>query len=198
MSKILVFLPHRVWHRILCLGHVLTIRGMCPSRRRQWADFLVPLAAPLHRQYKTARTETRWHLLLKIGQMPTQTSASRGYVLFDIKMAFMPSVVWCRQGAHTKALKLSAECGHISRSAQNLERHGSSRMSNAVRIRNTGFCDQNDRLRLHPETSENFYIIRALFPAASAFGGMFIPLYLRSWYLREDSASCQYRGSRHL
>lgn len=55
-----------------------------------------------------------------------------------------------------------------------------------------------NRLRLHPETSENFYIIRALFPAASAFGGMFIPLYLRSWYLREGSASCQYRGSRHL
>ena len=43
----------------------------------------MPLAAPLHRQYKTARTETRWHLLLKIGQMPTQTSASRGYVLFS-------------------------------------------------------------------------------------------------------------------
>ena len=40
------------------------------------------LASPLHRQYKTARTETRWHLLLKTGQMPTQTSASRGYVLF--------------------------------------------------------------------------------------------------------------------
>ena len=38
--------------------------------------------APLHRQYKTARTETRRHLLLKIRQMPTQTSASRGYVLF--------------------------------------------------------------------------------------------------------------------
>ena len=36
----------------------------------------------LHRQYKTARTETRWHLLLKTWQMPTQTSASRGYVLF--------------------------------------------------------------------------------------------------------------------
>ena len=60
------------------------------------------------------------------------------------------------------------------------------------------FAQKNDRLRLHPETSENFYIMRALFPAAFAFGGMFIPLYLRSWYLREDSASCQYRGSRHL
>ena len=35
-----------------------------------------------HRQYKTARTETRCHLLLKIWQMATQTSASRGYVLF--------------------------------------------------------------------------------------------------------------------
>jgi len=52
---------------------------------------LMPL---LHRQYKTARTETRWHLLLKIMQMPIQTSASRGYVLFDIKVAFMPAVVW--------------------------------------------------------------------------------------------------------
>ena len=40
------------------------------------------LAVLPHRQYKTARTETRWHLLLKTWQMPTQTSASRGYVLF--------------------------------------------------------------------------------------------------------------------
>ena len=66
------------------------------ASRRQWADFLVSLMAPLHRQYKTARTETRRHLLLKIRQMPTQTSVSRGYVLF--------------RGAnkgHTKVLKLS-------------------------------------------------------------------------------------------
>ena len=41
------------------------------------------LAVLPHRQYKTARTETRWHLLLKTGQMPIQTSASRGYVLFS-------------------------------------------------------------------------------------------------------------------
>ena len=85
--------------------------GACPTHRRQWTDFLVSLMAPLHRQYKTARTETRRHLLLKIRQIPTQTSASRGYVLFDIKMAFMPSVVWCRKG-HTRILKLSAGCGH--------------------------------------------------------------------------------------
>ena len=101
--------------------------GACPTHRRQWADFLVSLMAPLHRQYKTARTETRRHLLLKIRQMPTQTSASRGYVLFDIKMAFMPSVVWCRKG-HTRILKLSAGCGHDPRSVQNLERHGPSKM----------------------------------------------------------------------
>ena len=101
--------------------------GACPTHRRQWADFLVSLMAPLHRQYKTARTETRRPLLLKIRQMPTQTSASRGYVLFDIKMAFMPSVVWCRKG-HTRILKLSAGCGHDPRSAPNLERHGSSKM----------------------------------------------------------------------
>ena len=82
--------------------------GACPTHRRQWADFLVSLMAPLHRQYKTARTETRRHLLLKIRQMPTQTSALRGYVLFDIKMAFMPSVVWCRKGHTQKSYKLSS------------------------------------------------------------------------------------------
>ena len=57
--------------------------GVCPTSHRQWADFLVPLVPPLHRQYKTARTETRWHLLLKTWQMPIQTSASRGYVLLS-------------------------------------------------------------------------------------------------------------------
>ena len=60
----------------------LNTPGGCPASHRQWADFLVSLMAPLHRQYKTARTETRWHLLLKTWQMPIQTSASRGYVLF--------------------------------------------------------------------------------------------------------------------
>ena len=102
--------------------------GACPTHRRQWADFLVSLMAPLHRQYKTARTETRRHLLLKIRQMPTQTSASRGYVLFDIKVAFMPSVVWCHKGHTQKSYKLSSGCGHDPRSAPNLEKHGSSKM----------------------------------------------------------------------
>ena len=96
--------------------------GACPTHRRQWADFLVSLMAPLHRQYKTARTETRWHLLLKIGQMPTQTSASRGYVLFR----------GANKGHTQKSYKLSPGCGHDPRSAPNLERHGSSRMPAAA------------------------------------------------------------------
>ena len=92
--------------------------GACPAHRRQWADFLVSLMAPLHRQYKTARTETRWHLLLKIRQMPIQTSASRGYVLFR----------GANKGHTRKSYKLSPGCGHDPRSAPNLERHGSSQM----------------------------------------------------------------------
>ena len=55
--------------------------GACPTHRRQWADFLAALTVLPHRQYKTARTETRCHLLLKTWQMAIQTSASRGYVL---------------------------------------------------------------------------------------------------------------------
>ena len=92
--------------------------GCMSASRRQWADFLVSLMAPLHRQYKTARTETRCHLLLKIWQMAIQTSASRGYVLF--------------RGANKVHTQKSAHCllacAHSPWSAPNLERHGSSRM----------------------------------------------------------------------
>ena len=96
--------------------------GACPTHRRQWADFLVSLMAPLHRQYKTARTETRRHLLLKIRQMPTQTSASRGYVLLREY----------RQARHKSPTNCLPGCGHDPRSAPNLERHGSSRMPAAA------------------------------------------------------------------
>ena len=145
-------------------------------------------AAPLHRQYKTARTETRWHLLLKIGQMPTQTSASRGYVLFSgVDKGHTPKPLNCLRSAATfrGVLKTWKDTDH--RGCQT--RCGLEIPDFAIRMTVSGcVC----------ETSENFYIIRALFPAASAFGGMFIPLYLCSWYLREGSASCQYRGSHHL
>ena len=100
------------------------------------------LAASLHRQYKTARTETRWHLLLKIRQMPIQTSASRGYVLFI-----------SGNKRHTKVLKLSAglrthpaECSKLGKTQI---------IADAKRgvVRNTGFCGQNCRRLFYPELS---------------------------------------------
>ena len=123
--------------------------GACPAHRRQWADFLVSLMAPLHRQYKTARTETRCHLLLKTWQMTIQTSASRGYVLFDIKVAFMPPVVWCRKGHTQKSYKLSsgmrtwpAECSKL----------GKTRIiedANIRLVRNATFVEPNFHLHFH-------------------------------------------------
>ena len=118
------FLLCRFCQFLPCLGHVLTLREDVSDKPQTRADFLVPLAAPLHRQYKTARTETRWHLLLKIRQMPIQTSASRGYVLFS----------GANKGHSQKVLKLSAACGHASRSVQNLERHRSSQLAKTAEL----------------------------------------------------------------
>ncbi len=106
--------------------------GACPAHRRQWADFLVSLMAPLHRQYKTARTETRRHLLLKIRQMPTQTSASRGYVLLREY----------RQARHKSPTNCLPGCGHDPRSAPNLERHGSSKMQTSDRLEMPHFLNR--------------------------------------------------------
>ena len=113
--------------------------GACPTHRRQWADFLVSLMAPLHRQYKTARTETRWHLLLKTRQMITQTSASRGYVLFR----------GANKGHTQKSYKLSsgmrtwpAECSKL----------GKTRIiedANIRLVRNATFFEPNFRLHFH-------------------------------------------------
>ena len=76
----------RFLHLIPCLlprfDHPM---GACPTHRRQWADFLAALTALPRRYDKTARTETRCHLLLKLRQVTTQTSASRGYVLLQHK-----------------------------------------------------------------------------------------------------------------
>ena len=107
-----------------CLSKFGALRGSCPTHRRQWADFLVSLMAPLHRQYKTARTETRGHLLLKIRQMPTQTSASRGYVLLRGAI----------RDTHKSPTNCLPGCGHDPRSAPNLERHGSSKMQTSGRL----------------------------------------------------------------
>ena len=92
----------------------------------------MPLVAPLHRQYKTARTETRYHLLLKTGQMTTQTAASRGYVLFRsaIRDTHKSPKIVCSLWTH------HVECSKL----------GKTQMFKDVRrgmVRNTGFCDQN-------------------------------------------------------
>ena len=107
--------------------------GVCPTSRRQWADFLVSLMAPLHRQYKTARTETRCHLLLKIWQMAIQTSASRGYVLFR----------GANKGHTQKSYKLSSgmrtwpsECSKLGKTRIITD-------ASCGMVRNTGFYDQN-------------------------------------------------------
>ena len=106
--------------------------GTCPAHRRQWADFLVSLRAPLRRQYKTARTETRRHLLLKIRQMPTQTSASRGYVLLRGAI----------RDTHKSPTNCLPGCGHDPRSAPNLERHRSSWMQTFDRLEMPHFLNR--------------------------------------------------------
>ena len=106
--------------------------GACPTHRRQWADFLVSLMAPLHRQYKTARTETRCHLLLKTRQMTIQTSASRGYVLFI-----------SGNKRHTKVLKLSAGLRTQSVECSKLGKTRIITDASCGMVRNTGFCGQN-------------------------------------------------------
>ena len=108
--------------------HVWTVPGACPTKHRQWADFLVPLVAPLHRQYKTARTETRYHLLLKTRQMITQTSASRGYVVFS--------------GANKGHTQKSLNCLRFADTPRGMFQTWKNTELDVRRgmVRNTGFC----------------------------------------------------------
>ena len=142
------FLLCRFCQFLPCLGHVLTLREDVSDKPQTRADFLVPLAAPLHRQYKTARTETRWHLLLKIRQMPIQTSASRGYVLFK-----------SADKRCTKVLKLSADCGHSPRVFK-AWKDTDHRRYQARYIRNTPFCVSDFRRRLAIRNRQTQYICK--------------------------------------
>ena len=126
------FLLCRFCQFLPCLGHVLTLREDVSDKPQTRADFLVPLAAPLHRQYKTARTETRWHLLLKIRQMPIQTSASRGYVLFS--------------GANKGHSQKSLNCLRLADTPPECSKLGKTQIITAGKnggVRNSVFCDQN-------------------------------------------------------
>ena len=102
----------------------------------------------LHRHYKIARTETRCHLLLKIRQMATQTSASRDYVLFS-----------SGKSATRKFLNCLMICGHSPRSAPNLERHGFIEDANIRLVRNSTFFEPNFRLHFHMKSRSVFLII---------------------------------------
>ena len=113
--------------------------GACPTHQRQWADFLAALTALPHRHYKTARTETRRHLLLKSGHMAAQTSASRGYVLLRGAI----------RDTHKSPTNCLPECGHDPWSAPNLERHGSSQIANIRLVRNATFFESNFHLHFH-------------------------------------------------
>ena len=123
--------------------------GACPTHRRQWADFLVSLMAPLHRQYKTARTETLCHLLLKTWQMAIQTSASRGYVLLRGAI----------RDTHKSPTNCLPECGHDPWSAPNLERHGSSKMQPFGWLEMPYFLNRIFHLYFHMKSPSVFLII---------------------------------------
>ena len=72
------------------------------------------------------------HLLLKTGQMPIQTSASRGYVLFS--------------GANKGHSQKSLNCLRLADTppeCSKLERHGSSHLAKAAELEIPYFCDQN-------------------------------------------------------
>ena len=114
--------------------------GACPTHRRQWADFLVSLMAPLHRQYKTTRSRClNCHLLLKTWQMAIQTSASRGYVLFRGAI----------KGHTQKSYKLSsgmrtwpAECSKLGKTRIIVD-------ADIRPVRNATFFEPNVHLHFH-------------------------------------------------
>ena len=131
--------------------HVLTIRERCPTTADNGRTFLAALATLLHRQYKTARTETRWHLLLKIRQMPIQTSASRGYVLFR-----------SADKRCTKVLKLSADCGHSPRSVQSLKNTDHRRYQTRYRLEIPPFCVSNSAAGWQFKQADTVYLQKSM------------------------------------
>ena len=138
----------------------LDTRGVCPTSCRQWADFLVSLMAPLRRHYKTARTETRRHLLLKIRQMPTQ-------IIGFARLCFAQRCPRTR----TKVLKLSAGLRTHSVECSKL---GKTRIIEDARrgvVRNTGFCGQNCRRLFYPELSGIGFSEYPLSPSFSVTAG---------------------------
>ena len=117
LKKMCAFLLVGFLHRIPCFFHVLTIHGMCPTNRRQWADSLASLAALLHRQYKTARTELAGICYWKQGRCWLRQRLRA--VMFCLEVPV--------RDTH-KSPKIVCGLRTHPRSAPNLERYGSSKM----------------------------------------------------------------------
>ena len=120
--------PHRTSSSVSF--HVWTVPGVCPTKHRQWADFLVPLVAPLRRQYKTARTELVIICYWKQGR----------WQLRQRLRAVMFCSVVPRRGTQ-KSPKIV--CG-LRTPPVECSKLGKTQMIRDVRrgmVRNTGFCD---------------------------------------------------------
>ena len=129
-SKIRGFLPCCVGHRVLCLSKFGQSPWCVRQNRRQWADFLVPLVAPLHRQYKTARTELVIICYWKQGR----------WQLRQRLRAVMFCLLVSRRGTHKNP---KIVCG-LRTHHEECSKLGKTQMIRDVRrgmVRNTGFCD---------------------------------------------------------
>ena len=104
--------------------------GCVRQNRRHWADFLVPLVAPLHRQYKTARTELAVICYWKQGRW--QLRQRLRAVMFCLPVP--------RRGTHKSPKNV---CG-LRTYPGGCSKLGKTQMIRDVRrgmVRNTGFCD---------------------------------------------------------
>ena len=104
--------------------------GVCPTSHRQWADFLVSLMAPLHRQYKTARTELVVICYWKQGR----------WQLRQRLRAVMFCLLVPRRGTHKSPKNV---CGLRTHHVE-CSKLGKTQMIKDVRrgmVRNNGFCD---------------------------------------------------------
>ena len=106
--------------------------GACPTHRRQWADFLVSLMAPLHRQYKTARTELAGICYWKQGRCRLRQR--------------LRAVMFCSEVAIRDTHKSPKIVCWLADTLRECSKLGKTRIITDVScgmVRNTGFCGQN-------------------------------------------------------
>ena len=113
--------------------------GACPTHRRQWADFLVSLMAPLHRQYKNRANRNS----------PASAIENKADANSDIGFARLCFVQRCHKGTHTKVLKLSAGLRTQSVECSKLGKTRIIEDANIRLVRNATFFEPNFPLYLH-------------------------------------------------